>query len=693
MREALTDSVVMAARLKPLFRLAVLNGLTASVREQIRRGGDINAVDQKGCTPLMLAAGAGHLEICQLLVEAGADLSAVDESGTDAVTYALRSGNEGIGRLLRPHLTGVDSTPQNTIDEETVQAPTDESFERYEWDIDERNDLPPADNIAVVEATTRAQHDFSDHTPIDRDEDWRDVEIELPDARIRTIDALLDEHQQVALRRLILGGIASGCVPSDAVAALIPSDESDATSDTVARVLTVLGDLGLVIDDVPSPADVLDSAGALEAHSEEDDQVVDEYSEFLVALSAPESDPIFLYRKEANRTQLLSPEEETQLGRELEAGIVEAVDALSRWPHGLVLLQDLLRDRSLHDDGDDDHVSAVSADTGEGTASLEAAEEESADEAVASIGGGEAGSLDEGALEALRAATSLPSGRLDHVAVRNALRSLNVSRPALQSLCSVVSPAERGEHFKAMAAGIERSSLAWRRLTEQNLRLVVSIAARYSRSLLPFSDLIQEGNLGLMKAADKFDYKKGFRFSTYATWWIRQAITRSIADKSRTIRLPVHMVERISKLTHALDTLEHRLGREPIVSEVAQQLAVSEEKIRRALLVGQPTVPLDEDFKNGDVDYSPARQEDALIWRSVHSQVSRVLASLPEREADVIRRRFGLNGYHEQTLEEIGKAYGLTRERIRQIETKALKALRHPSRRRLLKSAFASLTS
>ena len=247
--------------------------------------------------------------------------------------------------------------------------------------------------------------------------------------------------------------------------------------------------------------------------------------------------------------------------------------------------------------------------------------------------------------------------------------------------------------IKALQLDVDRGSDAKKRLAEANLRLVVSIAKRYVGRGMLFLDLIQEGNLGLIKAVEKFDYRKGYKFSTYATWWIRQAITRAIADQARTIRIPVHMVETINKLIRVSRQLLQELGREPTPEEIAEEMKMPVERVREILKISQEPVSLEtpigeeEDSHLGDFikDDNVPVPADAATFTLLKEQLEEVLGTLTEREQKVLTLRFGLEDGRARTLEEVGKEFHVTRERIRQIEAKALRKLRHPSRAKRLR--------
>ena len=273
-----------------------------------------------------------------------------------------------------------------------------------------------------------------------------------------------------------------------------------------------------------------------------------------------------------------------------------------------------------------------------------------------------------------------------------ATEKINVLKGRLDG-ASEEEKAEIKAEIKTLQRDVDKGADAKKRLAEANLRLVVSIAKRYVGRGMLFLDLIQEGNLGLIKAVEKFDYKKGYKFSTYATWWIRQAITRAIADQARTIRIPVHMVETINKLIRVSRQLLQELGREPSPEEIAKEMNMPVERVREILKISQEPVSLEtpigeeEDSHLGDFikDSNVPVPADAAAFTLLKEQLEEVLGTLTEREQKVLTLRFGLEDGRARTLEEVGKEFNVTRERIRQIEAKALRKLRHPSRSRKLK--------
>jgi len=445
--------------------------------------------------------------------------------------------------------------------------------------------------------------------------------------------------------QLIVKGKEQGYLTPDDILQGFP--EIDAEPDQIFRIFAAFKEIGIEVTDG-------------EKDFEEVEQIDDE---MLLDIEMMDSvsldDPVRMYLKEIGRVSLLTANDEVELAQAIEAKPLH--DALK----ALNVPEELEGRQRALDDMLPDIIERL------GTVKRKGQQAHIAQEL---LGLGDLGRLpslvDAAAAERRRRATGAPKARVR----AEALEAYRIARYRLT------------ERY-------ERAYEAKQRLTEANLRLVVSIAKKYIGRGMSFLDLIQEGNMGLIRAVEKFDYHKGYKFSTYATWWIRQAITRAIADQARTIRIPVHMVETINKLVRVSRRLLQELGREPSDEEIGEEMGITPEKVREIVKVSQDPVSLEtpigeeEDSHLGDFveDREAVSPSDAASLTMLHSEVEDVLDTLTPRERRVLQLRFGLIDGHQRTLEEVGKRFGVTRERIRQIEAKALRKLRHPSRSKKLR--------
>ena len=580
------------------------------------------------------------------------------------------------------------------------------NFDLTGWEVDEDQPAPAGDPALSV-AALAIQSAITAHQPIDTSAEWADFEAFLPE-RATPLPRADDAETRERLRVVLLRAIREGSVPVATIEELTFGDGRAPDVEAGALLAMVINDIGAETDERFEYWSPLESFEVYVSPEETPDEAdaIDEAMAFVDDLASRRNDPLRIYQREIQHEPLLTAQAEVALGQAMESGVEKALDALVLWPSGIAAVLAAAREVSLGAKplrwissvpSADPQAIDPDASVGAGIESdleseLPAETNGDDDEAESRSGLDSRGSTDELAafcanaevLSQLWIGTSQDNARGN--ACRSALASLGLTRGFLAELADLELGA-KPEAALAFRQAMKAYRIARDRMTVANLKLVHSIAKKYLFSGQPMDDLLQEGNIGLLKAVDRFDWRRGFKFSTYATWWIRQQVGRFVADKNKTIRLPVHIYEKTQRIAQAARAYELTHGRAPTVEEIAGLVALPIEKVVALVLASMEPLPihevdaLDDQIAADTKDqYTACDPSDIVEVKHLTVAVDRLLGILKPKEALVIRMRIGIGTHEPMTLEEVGVRLDVTRERIRQIEVKALRKLQHPVR-------------
>lgn len=666
------QSIFKYKLLSPLFRMAVLKGVQKAVLHHINQGDDVNSVDDKGHSLLMLAASRGHLDICRILLEAGANPRVVDSSGNDVISIALNNGNTDLAVMLRKHLHHPPDV-QCPVNEKTqfpsnvplIETINHSAQEDADWDMsvwvaeDDDSQVPPQD-MDYFDIIKEVHKTIVDHVPIDWDDDWSDIDIDLPSIQGQTWRefAFYMDSEEID-RQDWEWHIRVNCYPVSA--------GSGRLEDGAISILTAV-------------------------------------------LTQQNNDPFMLYKRDISFGKHLSRLDETKIGMSIECGLEEAFNAIAKSTDAINEIlkfaeeveggcyssqKQYMIDRGFDVQTDykrnysslwQEKVFISNRAVDEDIVSKCDCDEESAGFSAFMIG-----------IETVRKLLPCLS-ETTYKPMLDALKELRLSRYFLGFLRDVLGNSGLDpKAYKSLSKALNKMDEGRNQMIEANLILVFYFARKYyMHQGLELPDLIQEGNIGLIKAVERFDYRRGFRFSTYATWWIRQSITRAIADQARLIRVPVHMVDQINKISQVREEIELRTGSVADIYSIAAHLSIPSRRVSKVLQASQEVVsietpiPGDDDLVYADlIESSVATPDHYAMKCAMRETMDVVLNSLPPKQSKVLRLRYGFDDEKPHTLEEIGQIFGVTRERIRQIEAKALRNLNHPSRLKILRNLFS----
>ncbi len=597
----------------------------------------------------MLAAVYGHDEIIKMLLEEGVSLELVDSSGRTALKIAQESGHVKIQELLS------DAIASKLLDTNNKKSDLDES-EYFGWQAEDLVRVPTND-ITCIKHAILLQERISTHFLIDRSLDWSDVDFDLPS--FYPLVSL--KNDSLHLKNLIITRFSFGIVSHRHIYNAIAADYGEQIKDEYIQLFSLLlKNSGIEVEENFE----LFVEADLDEPSPEQQELVDD---IFYSLETSERDPLYSYFGAMRQFDLLDKDHEERFGQRMDSALI----ALSRHLANLA-------------DHDWQQLSGHSANE-TGNELVEEDNEEVADDEVSPLL-----FVDDDQDEVVVGMEMEEENFWGYASkVRLGMEisdEIQIPRPSSKELAGITTKlVEINEGYRLP---IKRAITTYRKVSNAfvtaNLRLVVSIASRYRNRGLDYDDLIQEGNIGLMKAVEKFDYRKGFKFSTYATWWIRQNITRAIADQARLIRVPVHMIESMNAVSRVERELEYKHGKDITIEHIAEAVGRTAGQIEKIFRVREDCVFFD-DLSENPLDYLESvgnefRPDQITSDKELTQVIQDAVDDLGDRNAQVIRLRFGLDEGQDMTLEEVGQIFGVTRERIRQIELHAIKRLKHPTR-------------
>ncbi|MBK9496119.1 MAG: sigma-70 family RNA polymerase sigma factor [Xanthomonadales bacterium] len=648
-------------QLKPLVRLAIQQGNAELVSSYLDLGGDVNARDQRGRTPLILAAIKGDIDLCRILLGRGADVHSIDEEGLSAIAYATGKGLAEVASVIEA---------AHEISEETELADTLE----FEFDseffgdwLPEGEAIAPEDSKEIRIKLTEVQQEVSSHTIVDDDGDWNDVEIHLPDTdALSTTQDLQRVDVQEMLGTLIGAATQFGFFNASHVESISTEVEGLADGAFAQHLTQLLGDLGFIKDESSgwNPGPTIDDSADLIGLDEEAHQ-------YLVDLAARINDPYSSLSRDVKLSVLLGRDGEERIGRMMSVAISEACSAISIDEEAIEALLGL----SEHIRENFHLVGRISRLGDEGAADSDTPDEV---DIRADVPGGDERSRV--FLAGLKQVALMRAGRKPNEKVRldRAIQDLELTINGIRTIHRLV-----GRKNTKLTDSVERLNRLECEMFSANMRLAISVASKYSWSTLPQMDLLQEAFIGLLRATEKFDFSRGFKFSTYATWWIRQAMTRAIGDRGRLIRLPVHIFEKVSKLSRVAREEGFDSLREMPIKALSEASGIASSEVAKTVDLIDDAVlwsdtPEVENLVSTVADDTQTPEEVATL-EDFRRFMNACVDGLTPKEKRIIRHRFGLEGGVEKTLEEVGGMLNVTRERARQIEAKALAKLRRPA--------------